>query len=264
MERRIGVGLIGYGQIADVHLKQYYLQPAEVTLVACAEVDKVQARTLSRRCRRRRIVRIVEELLGNADVDAVDICTPPWTHANLIQMAAGAGKHIICEKPLAPSLEEAISAVEAAEKASVRFGVMQNYRFRPEYVEAQALLSGGAIGTPFMASVEALYDWDGGENYRQRADRLLIFEQTYHYIDTLRFLLGDDIVSVYAANGHAESSRDAWRHVGHVDPPLRRRRRRDHRELRKLPGLPHELGWYGCHPGYGWCTRNQPTTALLS
>jgi UDP-N-acetyl-2-amino-2-deoxyglucuronate dehydrogenase len=144
-------------------------------------------------------------MLADPEVDTVDICTPPSTHSDLIVKAAEAGKNIICEKPITDDMEGARRAVEAADKHGVTLGVMQNYRYRPEYVDAQKYLSSQMLGRPFFASMEGFFHWNGG-SYRKRTERMLIIEMAYHYIDLLRFLLSDDIVKVYAVAGRSEAS----------------------------------------------------------
>jgi predicted dehydrogenase len=83
---------------------------------------------------------------------------------------------------------------------------MQNYRFRPEYIEARNTIVGGLLGKPFMASVQALFHWNGGAPYRRAAQKMMMIEVGYHYVDLLRYLLGSDITKVYAAAGRPANS----------------------------------------------------------
>ena len=147
-----------------------------------------------------------QELLARSDIDVVDICTPPSLHPRMIRAAADAGKHALSEKPLALDFSEAAEAVAHAQRQGVQVGVMQNYRYRPEYVEARNAVVGGRIGRPFMASLQALLHWYGGAEYRKQAEKMLVLEVGYHYIDLLRFLLDADVTRVYAVLGRPETT----------------------------------------------------------
>ena len=80
------------------------------------------------------------------DIDIVDICTPNYLHAEQITAAAGAGKHIICEKPLATSLAEARAAADAADRAHVKHMLMFNYRRVPAVARARQMIEAGRLG----------------------------------------------------------------------------------------------------------------------
>ncbi len=197
----IRVGLIGAGSIAQAHIRDYYqTRPPEAELVACADPDAAARDRFSTRYGLPAYADPAE-ILARPDVDAVDICTPPATHASLITAAAEAQKHALSEKPLATDYAEAAAAVAAAERAGTRVGVNHNYRWRAEYAHAHDVLAGGRLGKPFMASLQALLHWHGGVSYRRAANRMLMIEQTIHYVDLLRFLLDSDVTRVYAVAG---------------------------------------------------------------
>lgn len=83
-----------------------------------------------------------------ADVDAVDLCTPTHTHAELALAAARAGKHVVCEKPLARTVEQAREVIAACAQAGVKLLVAHVVRFSPEYALARAQVEQGEIGRP--------------------------------------------------------------------------------------------------------------------
>ena len=196
------VGLLGCGGIAHSHTNDYYRNnPAEVELVAAADPDAATRNSFGEQYGVSDLYADASELLARSDIDAVDICAPPAFHPRLIQMAAAAGKHAISEKPLALDYAEAAQAVEAAQRAGVKVGVMQNYRWRPEYIQAHNTLASGGLGKPFMASIQAMFHWNGGVAYRLAAKKMMMVEVTYHYVDLLRFLLDSDITRVYAVAG---------------------------------------------------------------
>ena len=201
------VGMIGTGGIARTHATDYYSKsPAEAQLVAIAEPDAAARERFADLFGVRQTFADAADLLALGEIDVVDICTPPEPRPHLIRAAARAGKHVLCEKPLALDYAECAAAIEVAERAGVQVGVMQNYRWRPEYIDAAALIANGRLGRPFMATLQALYHWHGGKNYRREAERMLMLEVGYHYVDLLRFVLGSDVTRVYAAAGRPSNA----------------------------------------------------------
>ncbi|MEO8596422.1 MAG: Gfo/Idh/MocA family oxidoreductase [Candidatus Solibacter sp.] len=144
------------------------------------------------------------ELIEREQPDFVDIITPPETHEEICAYAASRGVHIICQKPLAPSLEASRRIVESARKSGVRFMVHENWRWQPWYREIKRIQTSGIIGE-FTHIHFLMRMGDGwGENaYLDRQPffrdypRLLVYETGVHFIDTFRYLLGE-ITEVYA------------------------------------------------------------------
>lgn len=136
--------------------------------------------------------------------DFVDIITPPETHQEMCAEAAARGIHIICQKPLAPTLAESRRIVEKAHEAGVRFMVHENWRWQPWYREIRGIAESRAIGefTHLYFRMRTGDGW-GDDAYLSRQPffreypRLLVYETGVHFIDTFRYLLGE-IVEVYA------------------------------------------------------------------
>ncbi len=145
------------------------------------------------------------EMLEKEKPDFVDIITPPPTHLEMCRTAAGMGIHVICQKPLAPTLDEARQIVASTNEAGVRFMVHENWRFQPWYREIKRLLDDGAVGEKIhvMSFRSRMGDGWGAEAYLNRQPyfrdypRLLVYENGVHFIDTYRYL-GDEIRRVYA------------------------------------------------------------------
>jgi len=136
--------------------------------------------------------------------DFIDLITPPETHLEAVRLAAARGIAIICQKPLAPTREEAAAVVATARNAGVRFMVHENWRWQPWYREIKRQLDAGAIGELFSIAVRMrLGDGWPADAYLVRQPffrtypRLLIYETGVHFLDTFRFL-GGEITSVYA------------------------------------------------------------------
>ncbi len=201
------VALVGCGDIAATHVAQYYrTELSDVELKACVDTDAARRDRFAERFGIPDRHADLSEALSRPDIDVLDICTPPGSHPALIEAAAAAGKHVTCEKPLGLSYADAARAVESAERSGIKVGVMQNYRWRPEYLEARNAVAADWLGKPMMMNLEGLFHWNGTTAYRREARRMLVIEMTLHYIDLLRFVLGSDVTRVYAAAGRPANS----------------------------------------------------------
>ena len=136
--------------------------------------------------------------------DFIDIITPPETHKEAVLLAAERGVDVICQKPLAPSLEESEEIVEIANKAGIQFMVHENWRWQPWYREIKRQMDSGAIGD--LHSISILMRMGDGwqkdaylvrQPFFRDYPRLLIYETGVHFLDTFRYL-GGEIESIYA------------------------------------------------------------------
>ena len=138
-----------------------------------------------------------EEAVAVEHPDFVDIATRPDTHLPLTRLAAGRGIHVICQKPMAPTVSESVAMCEVCETAGVRLFIHENWRWQPWYREARRLILAGDLGTVKRLA----FDWrtaDGkgsepyaAQPYFRQMPRLLIFESLVHILDTFRFLGGE-------------------------------------------------------------------------
>ncbi|MCU1438378.1 MAG: oxidoreductase [Naasia sp.] len=142
---RIRVGLIGAGGIAGAHVKGYLANPDTTLLVAVADPAEANAK------RRAELAGAATytgytAMLAEADIDAVDICLPHHLHKDAIVAAARAGKHILCEKPLCLSEEEATEVRAAVSAAGVTLMCAHNQLFSPPVAKALELIRTGVLG----------------------------------------------------------------------------------------------------------------------
>jgi predicted dehydrogenase len=135
-------------------------------------------------------------LLKQTRPDFVDICTAAETHLPLVQAAARHGVPILCQKPLAPRIADAVALVDAVTRHGVRLMANENWRWRGWYRELKRLVDSGAIGTPQHARF-VLRPGDGwGEEpyplqpFFREMERFVLLEVGGHYLDTMQFLLG--------------------------------------------------------------------------
>ncbi|HSV99005.1 MAG TPA: MFS transporter [Sedimentisphaerales bacterium] len=170
----------------------------EVTIAAMCNRDPGRAQTIMETFGIENHYTGYREMLEKERPDFVDIVTPPPTHLEMCRIAADLGIHIICQKPLAPTLEEAKQIVDCTGKADIRFMVHENWRFQPWYREIRHLLDAGAIGEKIhvMAFRSRMGDGWGQDAYLGRQPyfrdypHLLVYENGVHFIDTYRYLGG--------------------------------------------------------------------------
>jgi predicted dehydrogenase len=125
MSEPIGVGIIGAGEISILHAAACRDLGDRVRLAAVADIDRSRAQFLADRLSIPAVYDDYQCVLANPDVQAVCICTPPFLHVQQSMEALQAGKHVLCEKPVAPNLT-ALDEIAAAERSSGRvFGVFQ-------------------------------------------------------------------------------------------------------------------------------------------
>lgn len=148
--------------------------------------------------------------IAEVSPDVVDIASPVEHHLEHVRLAVAAGAHVLCQKPLAGSLAEAIDAAAAARSAGVRLMVHENFRFRPWFRVAKAALAAGRIGQPFylrsdlrlagtVATNRHPVPWSlARQPFFRRMPRFLILESMIHQVDVARYLLGEEPASIVA------------------------------------------------------------------
>jgi predicted dehydrogenase len=143
-----------------------------------------------------RVWTTLEQALEDPAVEAVYVATPVALHAPQSVAAMRAGRHVLCEKPMAMNYSEAYRMVRAAEEACVQFGVAYYRRFYPKLLRAQELLRAGAIGRPLLAEIRC-HDWfEDHDGFRAwLLDPALagggpLYDIASHRIDVLNFLFG--------------------------------------------------------------------------
>lgn len=160
--------------------------------------DKAQLQHLARRFGWKHQEQEWKQIIENKEVDIVDVCTPNNLHAPVVLAAAEAGKHVLCEKPLARNEEEAWLMYEAAVKAGVVNMTVFNYRFVPAIAMAKQLIDSGRIGEIRHFNAVYFQDWltDPAFPLVWRHDALLSGSGAHgdmnaHIIDLARFLVGE-------------------------------------------------------------------------
>jgi predicted dehydrogenase len=193
--------LIGAGYFARFHAEAWRRIP-EAEIVAVVDAAPGRAEAFAGEFGIPRWCESVEHVLDTERPDFVDIVTRPEQHLELTTLAAQHGVHVICQKPMAPSIADCRAMVTACEDAGVRLLIHENWRWQPWYREIKRLLDDDALGRLFFLSFR-LRTGDGrGANpysvqpYFREMPRLLIYETLVHFLDTFRFLAGE-MTTVY-------------------------------------------------------------------
>lgn len=192
---KLRIAILGAGRIGQVHARAVS-SVAEAELVAIAE-PLTEAATAARElygCE----IRTIDEIAASDDVDAVVICTPTDTHADLIEQFVKAGKAVFCEKPIDLSLERVRQclAVVDASKGTLMLGFQR--RFDPDFMALKAAIDAGRIGAVEMITLTSRDPGPPSSDYIKRSGGIFR-DMTIHDFDVARWLLEEDVVTVQAA-----------------------------------------------------------------
>ena len=156
MSDTLKIGLIGAGGIVrGAHLKPGWLAVPNAEVIAVCDVHEPTARKLAEDFNIPNVFTDFREMLKLKEIDAVDICTPNKVHTPAVIAALEAGKHVLCEKPLAVSTAEIIEMREALKKTDRILMTAQHFRFSPEAVAIKAWVESGALGEVYHSRVNA-------------------------------------------------------------------------------------------------------------
>jgi D-apiose dehydrogenase len=197
MIRKLRGAVFGCGMISEHHLRAWNRIP-EVEIVALAN------RTVERAEQRRRefvpAARVYADLgsmLAREDLDFIDILTAPALHREHCLMAKQAGLHIICQKPLSNTLDEARKLAREMSGYGRLFAVHENHRYRPWFQTIQREYRAGSFGKVSLVRLEHLNAREPAEAYKLAASEGVFLEYGSHLVDMMRGLLGEPL-RVYA------------------------------------------------------------------
>ncbi|GGO36570.1 Gfo/Idh/MocA family protein [Streptomyces lasiicapitis] len=212
--RRLGVGMVGYAFMGAAHSQGWrtvgrvFDLPVDARLAAVCGRDGTAVRAAADRLGWAAAETDWRALIARDDVDLVDICTPGDSHAEIAIAALDAGKHVLCEKPLANTVEEAEAMAAAAERAAARGQVAMvgfNYRRVPALALARRMVAEGRLGTLRHVRLTYLQDWLVDPSFpltwRLRKDRAgsgALGDLGAHIVDLAQFLTGEAVAGVSA------------------------------------------------------------------
>ncbi len=199
MAARLGLGLVGAGRMGSIHARILAHGLPEARLVGIADADLAAARRLATEVDVELAVGSVEELVADPAVDAVLVATSTSQHLAVVRAAVEAGKDVLCEKPIALTLEETSAAVEAAERAGCRLQVGFMRRWDDDYRRARERIAAGAIGRPLLfKSLQLDAELPPLAYCDPRVSGGIMVDMGIHEFDLARWMVGDEVAEVHA------------------------------------------------------------------
>jgi len=196
----VNIGLIGAGRIGKLHAHHLAFRLPEANLLAIADIFLEAAERCAAECQVPAAFEDYRRILDDPEIDAVVICSSTDTHAQIIEDAAAAGKHIFCEKPLDLDLARIDRVLAAVEEAGVKLQVGFNRRFDSNFKRVRELVAEGRIGTPHIVRITSRDPAPPPLEYI-RVSGGIFLDMTIHDFDMARYLIHDEVTEVYAAGG---------------------------------------------------------------
>jgi myo-inositol 2-dehydrogenase/D-chiro-inositol 1-dehydrogenase len=193
-------GVIGAGRIGKIHAENLATRIPGVQVAAIADVDLSAAQELAARLHVPAAVEDYHAILADPAIDGVVICSSTDTHARMVIEAAQAGKHIFCEKPIDLDLSKIDAALDAVEKAGVKFQIGFNRRFDPNFRKIRSMVAAGKVGTPHILRITSRDPAPPPVSYVKVSGGLFL-DMTIHDFDMARYLSGSEVEEVYTAAG---------------------------------------------------------------
>jgi predicted dehydrogenase len=218
LHRPYRAAIVGTGFAGAQHVDALRRLGVEVTTLVGSSESR--ARAAASRLGVARGSASVDAILNDDSVDAVHVCVPNALHIGFVRAALDAGKHVICEKPLATSVADAVELARRAAASPLVTALCHNYRFYPMAAELRMRVASGALGRPHLVRGEYLQDWllapdstswriDATEGGASRA----VADIGTHWIDLAETVLGQRVDSVAAWIGTIHQRRPRPQHV---------------------------------------------------
>ena len=201
--KAIGWAIAGTGLFADSYIAPALKVASGTRLVAVYSRDKERGAAFANKHGIERSYDSYNELLSDPDIEVLHIATPNSLHAQQVIEAAEANKNILCEKPMALTIQDCESMIEACARNMVKLGVGFQNRHHPGHVEARRLISSGEAGSITLAIANYSHGWMDSTLSGWRDDPVMagggsLIGMGVHCIDLLRFLLALEVEKVMA------------------------------------------------------------------
>jgi len=198
---KVRIGLVGTGFIGDIHSAAYQMVPDAEVVAACSN-EPGAAKKFAQERGIPNAFENYQDMLAMEEIDLVDVCAPNNFHAQVTIDAAKAEKHVVCEKPLCRTLEEADQMIEACREAGVLLMYAEELCFAPKYVRAKTLVDEGALGKVFLVKQSEEHFgphmpwfWD-----IERSGGGVLLDMGCHSIEYARWVFGKPHIKSVVAN----------------------------------------------------------------
>ncbi len=203
MSNTFKFGIVGCGRIGQRHAE--HIVNVGILSAVC-DTDKAKAKTLAEKYGVPWFTSEEEMLVGRPDMDVISVCTPNGLHAEHSITALKAGKHVLCEKPMAISVKDCSAMIQAAERANKRLFIVKQNRFNPPVIAVKDLIDAGKLGKIYSVQLNCF--WNRNADYYKNSwkgtkdlDGGTLYTQFSHFIDLLYWFLGD-VESLTALTGN--------------------------------------------------------------
>ena len=197
MTEKVTIGIIGAGRIGRLHAENLAFRVPGAQVLAVSDIVPEVAQRCAAACGIPRALEDYRRILDDPAVEAVAICSSTDSHAQIIEEAAAAGKHIFCEKPIDFDLARIDRALAAVERAGVLLQVGFNRRFDPSFRRVRELVAAGAVGQPHLVRITSRDPAPPPIAYIQVSGGIFL-DMTIHDFDMARFLIGSEVREVFA------------------------------------------------------------------
>jgi len=187
------LGIIGCGKVTTMFHLKALKQIDDISVVAVSDLDAERMEEVKRECGAERCFSNYLDLLDDREVQAVVVCTPPRLHGEMVLRAVEKGKHVLCEKPLAKSVEDCLEIKRASEEKGVVVMPVHNYVFTPALSHAHNLLKQGSIGRVNhlrMDFLNSLSTYRSKTDFRLKEDAGIVEDLLPHVLSVSTWLVG--------------------------------------------------------------------------
>ena len=206
----IRIAIVGTGNISHAHIKAYLQFPERCRIVALVDIVPGKAQKVKEQYHLEAEVFLDHRQMLRRDIDLVDVCTPPYVHAEISINALRSGKHVVCEKPMAASLAECDAMLRARDESGKRLSIIAQNRFRGPIRDLKALVDSGLAGPVRHVQVDSL--WFRGHSYYdlwwrgtwEKEGGGCTLNHAVHHIDMLGWMMGlpQRVTAVLANTAH--------------------------------------------------------------
>jgi predicted dehydrogenase len=203
--KKLGAAVIGL-KMGEEHLAAYHIHP-EVEVAAVCDTDSERLERIARTYKIKTTTTNYEELLGRDDIDVISVATPDHLHAEQAIKAMQHGKHVLCEKPMVPTLAECEQVIRATEKTKMKFMIGQVRRFSWNFSKAmKSILDSGELGELFYVESNYAHNYSkaegvGGWRKSSKIIREPFLGGACHAVDFIRWIAGD-VEEAFAYSNH--------------------------------------------------------------
>ena len=206
INEKVKVAVIGAGEIGTKAHIPAYLKNPNVELVGLVDADEKKLQKASKKYRLKNCYTSFDQLINNTAVDAISVCTPPTSHAEIVLKAFANDIHVLCEKPLATSTEDGQKMLEAAKRQKKALMVGFNLRYYPNYLQTANLIKSGRLGHTHLIefnlqSPNPLISWSKSPwFFNAQSGGGVLLDKGPHAFDMINYMFDDFPISVNAVS----------------------------------------------------------------